>query len=146
MTKLCLMDLIAFRRFIGRFTGINEEGCEGYWFLTVALRMDYRACHHRPLHSVLTASGICSVGSRYRRNWIDTRYVRIFLRAKESKVTSENLVLCLVFLLLSPLAIAGLALINQGLGRSRSAAHAMLGTLCTLAIACLLYTSPSPRD
>ena len=56
-------------------------------------------------------------------------------------MTSENLVLCLVFLLLSPLAIAGLALINQGLGRSRSAAHAMLGTLCTLAIAAIVMVA-----
>jgi len=53
-------------------------------------------------------------------------------------VTWENLVLCLVFLLLSPLAIAGLALINQGLGRSRSAAHSMIGTLCALAIAAVV--------
>jgi hypothetical protein len=37
---------------------------------------------------------------------------------------------CLVCILLIPLAAAGLALIHQGLGRSRSAAHAMLATLC----------------
>jgi Amt family ammonium transporter len=37
----------------------------------------------------------------------------------------------------SPLAAAGLALIHQGMGRSRSAAHAMLATLCALAIAAI---------
>ena len=37
-----------------------------------------------------------------------------------------NQLLCLVCILLVPLAAAGLALIHQGLGRSRSAAHAML--------------------
>jgi ammonium transporter, Amt family len=52
--------------------------------------------------------------------------------------TSFALVLCLFCILLSPLAAAGLALIHQGLGRSRSAAHAMLATLCVLAIAAIV--------
>src|SRR5579864_7640373 len=47
--------------------------------------------------------------------------------------------LCLVFILLVPFAIAGLALINTGLGRSRSAAHAMTMALCVLSIAVLVY-------
>jgi ammonium transporter, Amt family len=47
--------------------------------------------------------------------------------------------LCLVFILLVPLAIAGLALINAGLGRSRSAAHAMTCALSAVAIAALVY-------
>ncbi len=38
-----------------------------------------------------------------------------------------------------PLAAAGLALIHAGLGRSRSAAHTMLGSLCVLAVAALAY-------
>ena len=50
-----------------------------------------------------------------------------------------NLVLSLLCILLSPLAAAGLALIHQGLGRSRSAAHAMLATLCALAIAAIVF-------
>ena len=50
-----------------------------------------------------------------------------------------NLILCLICILLSPLAAAGLALIHQGLGRSRSAAHAMLATLCVLAIAAIVF-------
>jgi len=37
--------------------------------------------------------------------------------------------LTLGLLLLAPMAIAGVALINSGLGRSRSAAQAMLGNL-----------------
>ena len=45
-----------------------------------------------------------------------------------------NPVLCLLCLMLIPLAAAGLALIHQGLGRSRSAAHAMLASLCALAV------------
>ena len=47
--------------------------------------------------------------------------------------------LCLFSLLLVPLAAAGLALIHQGLGRSRSAAHAMLGTLCALAVSAIVF-------
>ena len=47
--------------------------------------------------------------------------------------------LCLVFILLVPLAIAGLALINTGLGRSRSAAHAMSGALCVVGVSLLVY-------
>ena len=47
--------------------------------------------------------------------------------------------LCLVFVLLVPLAIAGLALINTGLGRSRSAAHAMATSLCVVSVAALVY-------
>lgn len=46
---------------------------------------------------------------------------------------------CLVCILLLPLAPAGLALIHQGLGRSRSAAHAMLATLCALSIAAIVF-------
>jgi Amt family ammonium transporter len=41
--------------------------------------------------------------------------------------------------LLVPLASAGLALMNSGLGRSRSAAHAMLAPLCVTAVAVLVY-------
>lgn len=47
--------------------------------------------------------------------------------------------ICLVFILLVPFAIAGLALINSGLGRSRSAAHAMTASVCVVSIAVLVY-------
>jgi Amt family ammonium transporter len=48
-------------------------------------------------------------------------------------------VLCGMLVLLAPLAAAGLALMNSGLGRSRSAAHAMLAPLCVMAVAALVY-------
>jgi Amt family ammonium transporter len=44
-----------------------------------------------------------------------------------------------VFVLLVPFAIAGLALINAGLGRSRSAAHAMTSSLCVISIAVMVF-------
>ncbi len=47
--------------------------------------------------------------------------------------------LCLVFILLVPLAGAGLALINTGLGRSRSAAQLMMSSLCVIGVAALVY-------
>jgi Amt family ammonium transporter len=50
-----------------------------------------------------------------------------------------SLSLCLLCILLVPLATAGLALMQQGLGRSRSAAHAMLASMCALAIAAIVF-------
>jgi len=47
--------------------------------------------------------------------------------------------LTLVLLALAPLAIAGVALINTGLGRSRSAAQALLGSLAILAVAAIAF-------
>jgi Amt family ammonium transporter len=47
--------------------------------------------------------------------------------------------LCIASLMLIPMAAAGLALIHQGLGRSRSAAHAMLATLCALAVSAIFF-------
>lgn len=47
--------------------------------------------------------------------------------------------LCLFFILLVPLALAGLALINTGLSRSRSAAHSMMAALCVVGVAAITY-------
>jgi Amt family ammonium transporter len=47
--------------------------------------------------------------------------------------------LCAALILMVPLAGAGLALIHTGLGRSRSAAHAMLSSVCVIAVAVLAY-------
>ncbi len=47
--------------------------------------------------------------------------------------------LTLALLLLAPLAIAGLALINTGLGRSRSAAQALLGNVAIVAVTTIVF-------
>jgi Amt family ammonium transporter len=47
--------------------------------------------------------------------------------------------LCLGCILLVPFAIAGLALMNAGLGRSRNAAHQMLSSLSVVAVAAAAY-------
>lgn len=47
--------------------------------------------------------------------------------------------LTLMLLLLAPLAIAGVALVNSGLGRSRSAAQSMLGSLVVIATAVIAF-------
>jgi ammonium transporter, Amt family len=47
--------------------------------------------------------------------------------------------LCLVCVMLVPLAPAGLSLVHQGLGRSRSSAHAMLSTLCVMAVTAIAF-------
>ena len=56
-----------------------------------------------------------------------------------SALSPEAAALCVVMILLVPFAGAGLALINTGLGRSRSAAHSMLASLCAVAVAALAY-------
>ncbi|MDR3775009.1 MAG: hypothetical protein P4L26_16765 [Terracidiphilus sp.] len=47
--------------------------------------------------------------------------------------------LVLVLLLVSPLALAGVALVNTGLGRSRSAAQSLLGNLAIVAVALIAF-------
>jgi Amt family ammonium transporter len=53
--------------------------------------------------------------------------------------TDATTALVLVLLLLAPLAIAGLALINTGLGRSRSAAQSLLGSLAIVAVTAIAF-------
>ena len=52
-----------------------------------------------------------------------------------------SFIFCLLCILLLPLATAGLALMHQGLGRSRSAAHTMVASLCVLAVASIIFIS-----
>lgn len=52
--------------------------------------------------------------------------------------TAETAVV-LLCILLAPLTIAGLALINSGLGRARSAAHSLLASLCIFSVAAAAY-------
>ena len=47
--------------------------------------------------------------------------------------------LCVFLVLLVPLAAAGLAIMNAGMGRARSAAHAMLVSLSVVSVAALVY-------
>ena len=57
-----------------------------------------------------------------------------------SMAISESVfVFTLALLMLAPLAIGGVALINTGLGRSRSAAQSMLGSIAILAVAAVLF-------
>jgi len=56
-----------------------------------------------------------------------------------SPVPDAAFVLVLVLLLVSPLAIAGVALINTGLGRSRSASQSLLGNLAIVAVTILVF-------
>ena len=57
-----------------------------------------------------------------------------------SPVVSEAaFAVTLVLLILAPLAIAGVALINAGLGRSRSAAQALLGNVAIFAVAAIVF-------
>jgi ammonium transporter, Amt family len=55
------------------------------------------------------------------------------------RLSEIGTVACVGFLLLAPLAGAGLALINAGLGRSRNAAHAMMAALSVVSVAACVY-------
>ena len=46
---------------------------------------------------------------------------------------------CIALVLLVPFSVAGVALLNTGLTRSRSASHTMLSSLCIFAVATLTY-------
>ncbi|HLY60488.1 MAG TPA: ammonium transporter [Terriglobia bacterium] len=54
-------------------------------------------------------------------------------------LSDASVAICILCILLVPLALAGLTLLNTGLGRSRGVAHSMLASLCVLAIAALVY-------
>ncbi len=59
--------------------------------------------------------------------------------APTASVSFPASLLCLAFIFLVPCAAAGLALIGNGLGRSRSASHSMMSSMCVLAVAALAY-------
>jgi Amt family ammonium transporter len=54
-------------------------------------------------------------------------------------MTEAAFALTFALIFLAPLAIAGVALINTGLGRSRSAAQALLGNLAILAVSAIVF-------
>ena len=56
-----------------------------------------------------------------------------------TRLSDVSTVACIFFIFLVPLAAAGLTLMNVGLGRSRSAGHMMMASLCSLAVAALAY-------
>ena len=60
-------------------------------------------------------------------------------QAQAPELSDMAQALCGALVLLVPLAGAGLALMNAGLGRSRSAAHAMLSSISVIAVAMLVY-------
>jgi ammonium transporter, Amt family len=55
-------------------------------------------------------------------------------------LSTASPLLCPLLILLVPLAPIGLALLNAGLNRSRSAAQALLGSLCVMAVAAVAYS------
>jgi ammonium transporter, Amt family len=64
--------------------------------------------------------------------------VRAFAR-EGPRMSESTALLAGASLLLVPLAIAGLALINTGFGRSRNATHLMMASLCLIGIAAAVY-------
>lgn len=56
-----------------------------------------------------------------------------------SNLSAFSATACTAGLLLAPCALAGLALINSGLGRSRNAAHSMMASVLAVAVAAAAY-------
>jgi Amt family ammonium transporter len=56
-----------------------------------------------------------------------------------STFTDLTTLACVFFIFLVPFAAAGLSLMNVGLGRSRSAGHMMMASLCAIAVAGIAY-------
>jgi ammonium transporter, Amt family len=61
------------------------------------------------------------------------------MQTQPAGLTEAGMALCMVCIFLVPLAAAGLALVNAGFGRGRSAAHSLLSALCVFAVAVLVY-------
>lgn len=56
-------------------------------------------------------------------------------------LSQSSATFCLFAILFVPLVIVGLALVNAGLARSRSAAHVMVETLCVFAVTAIVYVA-----
>jgi len=54
-------------------------------------------------------------------------------------LSEAQVVLCVVCLLLVPVAVAGLALMNAGLGRLRNASHSVVAALCAVAVSVVAF-------
>ncbi len=54
-------------------------------------------------------------------------------------MSETQMALCVLFLILAPLAGGGLALMNAGLSRSRNAAHSMMAALCVIAVSACVW-------
>jgi Amt family ammonium transporter len=63
------------------------------------------------------------------------------MQTQPTALTETGTAVCMVCILLVPLAGAGLALVNTGFGRGRSAAHSMLSAMCVFAVAVLVFLS-----
>ncbi len=100
---------------------------------------------------IMLDAGSCPTRFRVRRGgrrrfWGSfSRCALTFRSERNAEVTTSlpltelQTALASAALLIAPLAGAGLALINTGLGRSRNAAHAMISALCAASTAALVY-------
>jgi ammonium transporter, Amt family len=61
------------------------------------------------------------------------------IQATLAAFSETSFALSLGLLLVAPLALAGVALVNNGLGRSRSAAQSLLGSLAVISVAVIVF-------
>lgn len=61
------------------------------------------------------------------------------MQIQPAALSETGFAICMMCIFLVPLVGAGLALVNTGFGRSRSAAHSMLSAMCVFGVAVLVY-------
>ena len=61
------------------------------------------------------------------------------MQIQPTALTETGTAICMASIFLVPLVGAGLALVNTGFGRGRSAAHSMLSAMCVFSVAVLVY-------
>ena len=61
------------------------------------------------------------------------------MQIQPTALSETGTAICMASIFLVPLVGAGLALVNTGFGRGRSAAHSMLSAMCVFAVAVLVY-------
>jgi ammonium transporter, Amt family len=61
------------------------------------------------------------------------------MQVQPTALSESGFAICTMCIFLVPLVGAGLALVNTGFGRSRSAAHSMLSAMCVFGVAVLVY-------
>src|SRR3984893_583482 len=131
-----------------RPTSCFEEFChETHRFLNVGSWMGNRPRLHVPAGVDETANNLCGCRSRRGNHRTAAACALSYGLGGRNGVTnlpapmlSEGAsVVCVFCIFLVPLAAGGLALLNAGLGRSRSAAHTMIASVCILSVAPIVY-------
>src|SRR5215831_1861493 len=106
-----------------------------------AFRRRHRAHRGRRVACIRRARSVCIGRTRHRTSRTRPHFPRTYACKRGARVTLTpvNSAICGILILLIPFAIAGISLMNSGLGRSRNAAHSLMSTLTVAGIAAIVY-------